>query len=493
MKVQRSNIIPIGLTQIALMCSAIIAQGVFAHGYVSQPESRSLKCKQGDNVKCGPVQYEPQSVEGPDGFPNGGPDDGKIASAGLAQFSQLNEQTVDRWNKNNIKPGNNTFTWTFTANHVTKDFKYYITKQGWNKNATLKRSSFELTPFCNIPYNKKPPKTVSHQCNVPNRQGYHVILAVWDVGDTVMSFYQAIDVNFNGGTDPDPNPNPDPANKWTDIGDINPTITLKPGDSVKARVFDDQGELPDMATELAINTTDDGRKNNWPYLLAKAINNKQTKIAAGHVDAKGNVVPAMGKNNIYALKDSGIKRVEIQINKDQQPDPQVDVGGLQDKYTITNNQATVDFTLTTQAKLKIDYTIYGPNNSQVAFGSEPIDNASKNVQANITNAKPGKHTLVIKAKAQGIASSFMQQTYSFELVKDGGDKPNPDPSGDYDFKFPEGVSSYKAGTKVLQPKDGKIYQCKPFPYSGYCQQWSKYANQFEPGVGSAWQSAWEAK
>lgn len=491
MKKQYTGNMPSYLTKLAFVSSLIVAQGVLAHGYVSQPESRSLKCKQGDNVKCGQVQYEPQSVEGTDGFPdpNRGPADGKIASAGLAQFSPLNEQTVNRWGKSNIKSGNYTFTWTFTANHVTKDFKYYITKQGWNQNATLKRSSFDLTPFCTIPYNKKPPQTLSHQCNVPSRQGYHVILAVWDVGDTAMSFYQAIDVNFDGGTDPGPNPNPTPTNNWTDIGDINPTITLKPGDSVKARVFNDQGELPDLATELAINTTEDGRKNNWPYLLAKAINNKQTKIAAGHVDAKGNIVPAMGKNNIYALKDSGIKRVEIQINKDQQPDPQVDVGGLQDKYTITNNQATVDFTLTTQAKLKVDYTIYGPDNAQIAFGSEPIDNASKNVQVSITNAKPGMHTLVIKA----IAGSFMQQTYQFELISDDGDNPNPDPSGKYDYKFPEGLSSYKAGTKVLQPKDGKIYQCKPSPSSGFCLQWSPGSNQFEPGVGSAWNFAWEVK
>ncbi|WP_163834418.1 N-acetylglucosamine-binding protein GbpA [Spartinivicinus ruber] len=492
MKKQYLSFIPFNLTQLALVSSIIIAQGVFAHGYVSQPESRSLKCKQGDNVKCGPVQYEPQSVEGPDGFPNGGPEDGKIASAGLSQFSQLNEQTVNRWNKTNLKPGPNKFSWHFTANHVTKNFNYYITKPNWNPNAQLSRSSFDLQPFCTIPGNNaRPPVDVTHQCNVPNRKGYHVILAVWDVGDTVMSFYQAIDVNINGSTNPDPDPTP--TNQWSDIGNINPTITLQPGDSVKARVFNDQGELPDMATELAINTTEDGNKNRWPYLLAKAINEKHTAIAAGHLDNKGNVVPAMGKNNVYAKKDSGITRVETQINKDQQPDPQVDVGGLQDQYIITNGQATVDFTLTTQAKLKVDYAIYSPDNSQVAFGSESIDNASKNIQTNIANAKPGKHTLVIKAKSQGIASSFMQQTYQFELIKDGGDKPNPGPSGDFDFKFPDGLSSYKAGTKVLQPKDGKIYQCKPFPYSGYCQQWSKYANQFEPGVGSAWQSAWDVK
>ena len=31
-----------------------------------------------------------------------------------------------------------------------------------------------------------------------NRNGYHVILAVWDIADTVNAFYNVIDVNVNG-------------------------------------------------------------------------------------------------------------------------------------------------------------------------------------------------------------------------------------------------------------------------------------------------------
>jgi len=46
---------------------------------------------------------------------------------------------------------------------------------------------------------------------------------------------------------------------------------------------------------------------------------------------------------------------------------------------------------------------------------------------------------------------------------------------------------------VLQPKDGKVYECKPFPYSGYCMQWNSASNNYEPGVGSNWQDAWVVK
>ncbi|MDW3203655.1 lytic polysaccharide monooxygenase, partial [Vibrio sp. 1865] len=179
---------------------------------------------------CGAIQYEPQSVEGADGFPETGPRDGKIASAETALAAALDEQTADRWVKRPIKSGTQTFEWTFTANHVTRDWKYYITKPNWNPNASLSRDSFDLNPFCVVDGNMvQPPKQMSHQCNVPEREGYHVILAVWDVGDTAASFYNVIDVKFDGDAPVIP--------EWTQGGQIIPTMNLKVGDSVYTRVF----------------------------------------------------------------------------------------------------------------------------------------------------------------------------------------------------------------------------------------------------------------
>jgi hypothetical protein len=34
---------------------------------------------------------------------------------------------------------------------------------------------------------------------------------------------------------------------------------------------------------------------------------------------------------------------------------------------------------------------------------------------------------------------------------------------DYDFVFPQGISEYKAGTKVLQPKTNEVFECLEFP------------------------------
>ncbi|MBK5432484.1 lytic polysaccharide monooxygenase [Bacillus sp. TH25] len=167
-----------------------------AHGYVESPASRSYLCKQGVNVNCGLVQYEPQSVEGIGGFPQLGPSDGQIAGAG--HFPALDAQSVDRWKKVTLNGGTNTFKWKLTAPHSTKEWKYYITKKDWNPNMPLTRSSLDLVPF----YVKndggvRPGTTVTHEANVPtDRSGYHLILAVWEIADTGNAFYQVIDVNL---------------------------------------------------------------------------------------------------------------------------------------------------------------------------------------------------------------------------------------------------------------------------------------------------------
>jgi len=46
------------------------------------------------------------------------------------------------------------------------------------------------------------------------------------------------------------------------------------------------------------------------------------------------------------------------------------------------------------------------------------------------------------------------------------------------------VRSFQAGERVASA--GKAYECKPFPFTGWCG----LAPAYEPGVGSAWQDAW---
>ncbi|OAT44925.1 chitin binding protein [Proteus hauseri ATCC 700826] len=184
----------------ASFISTASADVTLKHGYIDKPPSRVFLCSSKGNSlnkNCGDIQYEPQSVEGPKGFPETGPKDGEIASGGDAKFSQLNQQGVDRWHKVDIESGEYTFKWTLTAPHSTASWRFFITKPEWDFNKPLTRDDFDLTPFCQrFDNGKVPMKTVELNCNIPKRTGYQVILGVWDIADTGNAFYQVIDAEF---------------------------------------------------------------------------------------------------------------------------------------------------------------------------------------------------------------------------------------------------------------------------------------------------------
>ncbi|MBH9380092.1 chitin-binding protein CbpD [Pseudomonas aeruginosa] len=82
-----------------------------------------------------------------------------------------------------------------------------------------------------------------------------------------------------------------------------------------------------------------------------------------------------------------------------------------------------------------------------------------------------------------------QAGYRFQVdielpVEGGGEQPGGD--GKVDFDYPQGLQQYDAGT-VVRGADGKRYQCKPYPNSGWCKGWDLY---YAPGKGMAWQDAW---
>ncbi|MFJ7152745.1 lytic polysaccharide monooxygenase [Streptomyces sp. NPDC100445] len=181
---------------------ALSTGGASGHGYTDLPISRQKLCQNGTVANCGQIQWEPQSAEGPKGFPAAGPADGQLCNAGQGQFSQLSSPTTPSgaaWPTTRVTGGQSyTFRWQFTAMHATTDFKYYVTKPGWNQNHALSRSDLNLTPFLTVPYNgQRPPSTLSHSGTLPSGlSGHHVILAVWTVADTGNAFYACSDVTF---------------------------------------------------------------------------------------------------------------------------------------------------------------------------------------------------------------------------------------------------------------------------------------------------------
>lgn len=461
---------------LAAALTLLASGGALAHGYISQPESRNYLCKTGGNIQCGAIQWEPQSLEAPSGFPAGGPADGQIASAGHPQFGELNAQTSDRWTKRNVQAGPFAISWTFTANHATRNWRYYLTRQDWNPNQPLTRDAFDLVPFCVIDGGMvQPPKQVTHNCTLPERTGYQLILGVWEVGDTTNSFYNLIDARFKDDGQP--------PLTWSQGGTIYPSIDLAVGDKARTRVFDAGGERTDLQTELTIASTEQGLKNNWAHALASKINAEQSQIRAGQQGTDGQFNPVYGQNPVYLKAGSNLQRVEVQLEQQQPPvSDSISVSGLASEYPLDNGQLTLAFTVAAQGDLAVTSTLYDHGGVARGQTSADIKDSSLGFTMALSGLSAGHHQLVIEAKPKN-GGATLQQTLDL-MFKD------PAAGGDYQYSFPEGLKSYTAGTRVLQPKNGKIYQCKPFPYSGWCSQWASTATQYEPGVGSHWQEAW---
>lgn len=194
----------------ALAAATLVPSVASAHGFVGDDSgnpSTTLQTRAAlkANADLGAIQWEPQSIEAPKGFPAAGPKDGQLASAGDSRALNLDEQTADRWVKNTVESGDVTVNWKFTAPHMTSQWRYFMTTEGWDPNDRLDRGDLELIETIEHD-GSAASNNSSHDVTIPeDREGYHVIYAVWDVADTANAFYNVIDVDVepgDGGTDP---------------------------------------------------------------------------------------------------------------------------------------------------------------------------------------------------------------------------------------------------------------------------------------------------
>lgn len=195
------------------------------HGKIFKLASRGQYCVDGVNKNCQQIsdwilngleagKFFPETKAGisdslakedvPNVLP---PSDGKIASAGKSEAAVLDEQSATRWVKHTVRSGEEIeLQWSYHAKHATRRWNYFITKNDWDPEKPLSRAQFESTPFYKVELTAKPywsheaelmpnDPTV-HRFKLPEREGYHVILGVWEVANTGNAFYQVIDVEF---------------------------------------------------------------------------------------------------------------------------------------------------------------------------------------------------------------------------------------------------------------------------------------------------------
>ncbi|MGC5704332.1 lytic polysaccharide monooxygenase [Pseudomonas sp. NFXW11] len=479
------------------------AQQASAHGYVESPPSRAIQCKNGKNVGCVIPSHSPQSIEyyagtrfshtsypsnaqACDGdFRSCGPSDGNIASAGLSSFGSLDEQTSTRWTKNSIKPGPNTFTWHYTAQHKTRYFQFYITKKDWNPNQPLTRDSFEMTPLLDQPWDGSMPGTKTrHTVNIPSdRKGYHVLLAVWKVDDNRNSFYQVVDLDIDNPSAGSKPVDDSAKSAWSAIGNLQGEA-LAVGDKVRTRVFSDQGEELGKQVTLEINSANLAKANQWPLELAKKVNAANLGYQIGELDDKDRVIPGQEQNRIFARNGSGITNVIIDKVL-ASTNTELGVSGLQAEYSLKDGQADLHFNAFIKDADPNDsyflrYGIYDSAGKRIKFQQGTVGDLAPHFSTTLENMQAGTYDLVLVASSR--RGQLLQQTLSFTL-KPAASEEQEQPVVRYDHVFPEGIKTYKAGTLVLQPKDGHVYECSD--NSVYCKM-----ETMAPGVGLSWEWGW---
>ncbi|WP_436776792.1 lytic polysaccharide monooxygenase auxiliary activity family 9 protein [Yinghuangia sp. YIM S09857] len=145
--------------------------------------------------------------------------DGKLCSAGNAQYAGLDLPRTD-WPTTNLPSGAAyTFRFKATAPHKGK-FEYYITKEGFDVTKPLKWSDLEAAPIATAvdPVLENGAYVISGK--LPKRTGRHLIYVVWQRSDSPEAFYSCSDVAFDASGNSRP-PATNPATPPTGAGDGN--------------------------------------------------------------------------------------------------------------------------------------------------------------------------------------------------------------------------------------------------------------------------------
>ncbi|CCH30819.1 lytic polysaccharide monooxygenase [Actinosynnema sp. NPDC047251] len=187
----------VGIAPFIVVVSAGTAN---AHGYITSPPSRQANCAAGKVSNCGDIIYEPPSVEGPKGQQN--------CHGGDARWAPLNDDRK-AWPAASV--GDNvTFNWLITANHSTSTWQYWV---GGSKIAEFND------------HGRQPGRTVQHAVSLGGRTGRIKLLAIWNIADTAMAFYNCVDLQVGPGG---PGPTTTPTTTTTTTTQPTTTTTTTP-------------------------------------------------------------------------------------------------------------------------------------------------------------------------------------------------------------------------------------------------------------------------
>ncbi|MFE8712982.1 immunoglobulin-like domain-containing protein [Aeromonas allosaccharophila] len=152
------------------------------------------------------------------------------------------------------------------------------------------------------------------------------------------------------------------------------------------------------------------------------------------------------------------------------------VSAMGSDYTIVNGQVSIRFNVTTANPVQITATLEQNGRSHGTTSSKVNGTSSLVLQG--SNVTDGSYDVVITGLADG--QKPVVQRFPVTLAEESDNGGN---DGDYPAYAPN--TGYQAGDRVSNA--GGNYECKPWPYSGWC---GGSTSHYAPGTGSAWSDAW---
>ncbi len=320
---------------LSVVASLALSGSALAHGTMSKPLSRVKQCHEGNpenptNPACAAAKaiggaqpfYDWSAIA--HGNANGNHRDlvrdGELCSASIPKYRGLDLNRSD-WPTTPVRAdsrGRYTFEFLAPAPHATREWKFYVTRDGWQPGSPLRWA--DLQEFCtlgNVPLSEG--GVYKLDCPLPKRSGQHIIYNTWQRSDSQEAFYTCMDVRFEGGGGVVPPP------QWQDAGAVTANGALDVDSTVTLRVFNANGnDLERVETKLAAGQTS---PTQWPLALARKVNASAQHARVG-VMKNGVITPvASATDNRVYLKPGNRFQLETQVPGPGPIDPVDPPGG----------------------------------------------------------------------------------------------------------------------------------------------------------------------
>lgn len=225
----------------------------------------------------------------------------KLCAGGQEKYKGFDLPRSD-WPATPYSPGADgkyEFRYNATAPHRTLNWKFFLTRDGFDASARpLKWSDLDQVAELGPDQMTTVNKTYFMKLNLPKRTGKHVLYSVWQRSDSGEAFYGCSDVDFGGqGVTP-----PSVPSSMKQIGQVSAAQDLPAQSKVTLRVFDKAGgDLEQISITLNAATA----KVSWLTKIATQANASSAYVRVGALQGGAVAVPSgVSVMDVYATHAS---------------------------------------------------------------------------------------------------------------------------------------------------------------------------------------------